>query len=123
MLLDSNIVIYAARPEHAFLRDFVEAEPIFVSAVSYIEVLGYHELRAQERLFLEQFFDAAEVLPISQAVVDEAVHLRQQRKMSLGDALVGATALVFGLRLVTRNVVDFDWIEGLALLNPFEAEG
>ena len=123
MLLDSNIVIYAARPEYAFLRDFIDEQAPFVSAVSYVEALGYYELREQERLFLEQFFDAAEVLPISQAVVDEAVRLRQQRRMSLGDALVGATTLVYGLRLVTRNTDDFAWIEGLELLNPFENRG
>jgi predicted nucleic acid-binding protein len=42
--------------------------------------------------------------------------------MSLGDALIAATALVHDLTLVTRNVEDFQWIQGLLLLNPFEAE-
>ena len=58
----------------------------------------------------------------SQAVLDQAVVLRQQRKMSLGDALVAGTALAHGLTLVTRNVEDFQWIRGLSLLNPFESE-
>ena len=39
--------------------------------------------------------------------------------MTLGDALVAATALADGLTLVTRNVDDFKWIAGLSLLNPF----
>ncbi len=39
--------------------------------------------------------------------------------MTLGDALVAATALAHGLTLVTRNVDAFKWIAGLALLNPF----
>jgi toxin FitB len=42
--------------------------------------------------------------------------------MSLGDALVAGTALVHGLTLVTRNVDDFQWIQGLSLLNPFDVE-
>ena len=62
----------------------------------------------------------ARVLPLSQAVLDRAVALRQQRKMSLGDALVAGTALTHGLTLVTRNVEDFQWIQGLSLLNPFD---
>jgi predicted nucleic acid-binding protein len=41
--------------------------------------------------------------------------------MSLGDALVAGTALAHGLTLVTRNVEDFHWIQGLSLLNPFIA--
>ena len=69
---------------------------------------------------MEAFFRLAQVLPLSQAVLDQAVTLRQQRNMSLGDALVAGTALVHGLTLVTRNVEDFQWIQGLSLLNPFD---
>ena len=71
---------------------------------------------------MEAFFRLAQVLPLSQAVLDQAVTLRRQRKMSLGDALVAGTALVHGLTLVTRNVEDFQWIQGLLLLNPFDTE-
>jgi toxin FitB len=44
----------------------------------------------------------------------------EQRKMSLGDSLIAATALAQGLTLVTRNIRDFQWIETLDVLNPFE---
>src|SRR5687768_75969 len=46
MLLDSNILIYAARPEHDDLRRWVAGlRPApAVSAISYVEVLGYHRL-------------------------------------------------------------------------------
>ncbi len=93
-----------------------------VSAVSYVEVLGYHQLDDEERQYLEAFFRLARVFPLSQTVLDQAVALRQQRKMSLGDALVAGTALVHGLTLVTRSVEDFQWIQGLSLLNPFDTE-
>jgi predicted nucleic acid-binding protein len=62
------------------------------------------------------FFAAASVLLLSQDVLEQAVKLRQLRKMTLGDALVAATALVHGLTLVTRNLDDFKWIAGLSLL-------
>jgi toxin FitB len=122
MLLDSNILIYAAQPAHAHLRQFIAIHAPAVSAVSYVEVLGYHQLDTQERQYLEKFFRLARVLPLSQTVLDQAVTLRQQRRISLGDALVAGTALVHGLTLVTRNVDDFQWIQGLSLLNPFDIE-
>jgi len=130
MLVDSNILIYAAQPVHAQLRRFIADHAPAVSAVSYVEVLGYHQLDDEERQYLEEFFRLAQVLPLSQAVLDQAVvlrqqrkmSLRQQRKMSLGDALVAGTALVHSLTLVTRNVEDFQWIQGLSLLNPFDEE-
>jgi predicted nucleic acid-binding protein len=40
--------------------------------------------------------------------------------MNLGDAIIGATAMEYGLPLVTRNVDDFRHIPGLQVINPFE---
>lgn len=122
MLIDSNIIIYAAQPDNAALRAFIAEHVPEVSAVSYVEVLGYHRLTEQERRHFEAFFAAASVLPLSQSVLEQAVKLRQLRKMTLGDALVAGTALAHGLTLVTRNEDDFKWIAGLSVLNPFTLE-
>jgi toxin FitB len=122
MLVDSNSLISAAQPAHAHLRQFIAMPAPAVSAVSYVEVLGYHQLDDEARQYLEAFFHLAQVLPLSQAVLDQAVALRQQRKMSLGDALVAGTALAHGLTLVTRHIEDVQWIQELSLLNPFEIE-
>ncbi len=109
MLLDSNIIIYAIQPENAHLRQLVE-------------VLGYHRLVEADRSDLEQLFRIAQVLPISQPILEQAVALRQIRKMSLGDSIIAGTALVHNLMLVTRNTNDFQWIGQIRLLNPFEAD-
>jgi predicted nucleic acid-binding protein len=54
-------------------------------------------------------------------VIQQAIVLRQLRKMSLADAIIAATALAPDLPLVTRNVDDFKHIAGLKLINPFMA--
>src|SRR2546423_12399159 len=115
MLIDSNIIIYAAKPEYAELRKFIAEHAPAVSAVSYVEVLGYHKLGEQEREYFEVFFTAATVLPISDDVLAQAVKLRQLKKMTLGDALVAGTALAYRRKLVTRNTKDFGWIDELTL--------
>jgi predicted nucleic acid-binding protein len=56
-------------------------------------------------------------------VAARAILLRQQRKMGLADAIIAATALEYGLPLVTRNVRDFNHIADLRLINPFASEG
>src|SRR5215210_6348404 len=121
MLLDSNIIIYAAQPEHAELREFIAEHAPAVSAISLVEVLGYHGLTPEERDAFEAFFGASRVLPVSDAVLARAVGLRQQRRMSLGDALISATALVHNLTLVTRNTSDFAWIPDLRVQNPLSS--
>ena len=113
MLVDSNILIYAAQPAYAHLRQFIAAHAPAVSAVSYVEVLGYPQLDDEERQYLEAFFRLARVLPLLPTVLDQAVVLRQQRKMSLGDALVAGTALVYELTLVDHFVSLYQVIAAL----------
>lgn len=122
MLLDSNIIIYAALPEYAALQDFIAKHAPAVSAISRVEVLGYHLLTETDRRNFEAFFAAATVLPISDSVLSKAVGLRQIRKMSLGDAVIAGTALAHKLRLVTKDTQDFQWIDGLTLLDPLESQ-
>ena len=120
MPLDSNIVIYAAEIEYAGLRRFIRREPAFVSVVSYVEVLGHLDLSDDDRSFLEDFFRTATFLDVSGSIAYEAAILRQRRRMSLGDAIIVATALEHDLTLVTHNVRDFRWISELSLVDPLE---
>nr|WP_290222490.1 type II toxin-antitoxin system VapC family toxin [Trichocoleus desertorum] len=120
MLLDSNIIIYSAQPEYDHLRDLIAEHSSAVSALSYLEVLGYHLLTEQQRQYFEEFFQAAQVLLISPDVLSQAVALKQRRRMTLGDAIIAGTALLYDLTLITRNVEDFRWIAKLNLLNPFD---
>lgn len=123
MLLDSNIIIYAAQPDHVALRHFIETHTPAVSVISQIGVLGYHKLTEEDRQFLEQFFRTAERLPLSESVGQWAIKLRQRRKMTLGDSIVAGTAIVYERTLVTRNTDDFRWIEEIKLLNPLAEHG
>ena len=117
-LLDSNIIIYATKPQFAFLRALFSAPDIVVSAVSYVEVLGYHLLSQTDKDDLEELFGNTLMLPINAAVLDQAVKFRRQRKITLGDALIAATAAVFNCALLTRNTGDFSGFAGLQLVDP-----
>ncbi len=102
------------------MRELIAEHSPAVSALSYLEVLGYHLLTEQQRQHFEEFFQVAQVLPISKDMLIQAVALRQQQRMTLGDAIIAGTALLYELTLVTRNVDDFRWISELNLLNPLD---
>jgi predicted nucleic acid-binding protein len=121
MLLDSNIIIYAAQPQNEALREFIAEHAPSVSLVSYVEVLGYHKLSDRDRPFFEEFFEITDILPITSDVAIQAISLRQQRNLSLGDSLVAGTALNYSLTLLTHNIDDFQWIPDLRLLDPLVA--
>ncbi len=121
MLLDSNIIIYAAEPGYEAIRDFIAENDPVTSVVCKVEVLGYHKLSFANRRRLEELFQVLPVLPVSEEVVEWAISLRQERKMSLGDALIAGTALSYGLKIATANIRDYEWIDGLEIINPLAA--
>ncbi len=108
------------QPANDWLRDEITAEAFAFSQVTRVEVLGWHQLTDEDKRDLEEFLQTGTRLSLTDAVVDKAVELRQQKKMSLGDSLIAATALCLNLELVTRNTDDFDHITGLKLYNPFQ---
>jgi predicted nucleic acid-binding protein len=114
-LADSNILILAAsRPDHPLQAWLLENLPA-ISLVTRIEVLGFHRLQAAEEILLQMLLSSFDEYPISSTTAAIAIGLRRQRKMTLGDALIGATCLEHGLQLATRNSRDFDWISGLVV--------
>ena len=118
MLLDSNLFIYAILPEYALLREWCIAQDIRASDVTRIEVLGYHRLSEKDKADLNSLFELASIYPISASIVDSAIRLRQTRKIKLGDSIIAATALEHRQTLATRNMKDFEWIEGLKVVDP-----
>jgi Predicted nucleic acid-binding protein, contains PIN domain len=120
MLPDCNIIIYSALPDNEFLREFIQSNSPFVSEISRVEVLGFQKLTESNIEYFDYFFESTTLLQVSEEVITKAVALRQRRKMTLGDSLIAATAIVYGLTLVTSNIKDFRWVDDLGLVNPFE---
>jgi toxin FitB len=120
ILADSNLIIYAASGKYSSLIEwFAENKPV-VSAVTLVEVLGYHKLKADEKEVLESLFAELSVIYPSIEVFQKAIELRQQRKVSVSDALIAATAMIHSLTLATHNTSDFDWVNELDVIDPLE---
>jgi predicted nucleic acid-binding protein len=119
MLLDSNILIYLAQPGGEKLQAQLTSAQPAASLISRVEALGFHRITPEEEARLDKLFAWVEVLPVSDAVADAAIILRKQRRMNLGDSLISATAMLYNLPLVTRNVDDFKHVPGLQIINPF----
>ena len=118
ILADSNLIIYAASGKYpALIEWFAENKPV-VSAVTLLEVLGYHKLKADEKTTLENLFAELSVIYPSVEIFQKAIELRQKRKITVGDALIAATALVHHVTLATHNTSDFDWVDELELADP-----
>lgn len=119
-LCDTDALSYSRRPETGTVfNDFVSALPsgsVGISALTVgeirrgIERARYRDDRVKVA-FLEQWLPDVlagfQVLPVDSAVADRWGRLGIPDPVPLVDGLIAATALEYGLTVVTRNVRDF----------------
>lgn len=116
IVLDSNVFIYLANG--TLDRRSIANKDIAHASITKIETLGFSRIHADELLLLEALFGESYNLPLTDSVVERATKLRQARNMTLGDAIIAATALEHGYELWTANVEDFAHIDELHIHNP-----
>ena len=116
IILDTNIFIYLAKG--VLSSELVADNDIAHASITKIEALGYSRIPANELLLLDALFNESYGLPLTDAIVELAIKLRQLKQMSLGDSIVAATAIDNNLTLWTANTDDFSHIEDLHLSNP-----
>jgi predicted nucleic acid-binding protein len=119
MIIDTNIVIYSIQSEFGVLRDYLEInqQSLRVSIITKIETLGYHKLTLEDQKKFEVFFQIVPSFAINDPIINEAIRLRQQRKRSLADSIIAATALLYNLPVLTNNTADFEDISGLQVIS------
>jgi predicted nucleic acid-binding protein len=118
VIFDTNVFIYAGNGSIDISK--LEGLEACYASISMIEALGFQQITAAEQRALQRLFEAYENIDLSQSIIEEAIKLRQNKKMSLGDSIIAATALEHDLTLWTANTDDFRHIEGLKLLNPLQ---
>lgn len=118
MILDSNIIIYSVIPKNTHIREYLKKNEnkLAVSAISKLEVLGYSKLTPDERNAFEHFFQNINLHTVDNAIIEKAVNIRQLKKISLGDSIIAATALLHNHKIFTNNEDDFKHIHGLKII-------
>lgn len=122
MLLDTNIVIYSCKPGSDWLSHWTDDPDAAIASVTRVEALDFPGIGSDDEAAIRRFIAASLCYPLDDEVIERAIALRQQKKMGTVDAIIAATALEFGLPLVTRNEDDFKHVAGLKMINPFAAK-
>jgi predicted nucleic acid-binding protein len=123
MICDSNIIIYAADPSDVQCAQYLQRPEACIASVTRIEVLGFPRFSllepARQRL-VEKLVSSLPEMALDENVIQLAISLRRERKMSPADAIIAATALRHKMPLVTRNAEDYKHVQRLTLINPFQ---
>lgn len=121
-LVDTDVLIDISRGS-SDAADFVDALPgeVFIGRVSAMElIVGARNKRDQT--VIEKFIGLYQIKELSDSIGKDAY--RQLRKLAkshgltLGDALIAATAIESDLVLVSRNEKHFRPIRGLKFSKP-----
>lgn len=130
-LLDTNVVSELRRPRPhggvvAWLGSVAD-DDLFIAAVTLGELQAGVELTREQdpakaaeiEAWIERVADASNVLPLDGRTFRTWARLMHRRPDELlVDALIAATAMVYRLIVVTRNVSDFAAL-GVETFDPF----
>ncbi|HLB56711.1 MAG TPA: type II toxin-antitoxin system VapC family toxin [Coxiellaceae bacterium] len=123
-LLDTNVVLGFLNG-NSKISDFFEKKlmqsTLHVSQITRMKLLGYSGITSEEEKHLKKFLSYVKVLPINDAVCDQAITLRREKKLKLPDALIAATAICFDLMLVTCDSDLLDKNSHFRSMNPITA--
>jgi hypothetical protein len=135
-VLDTNVVSELrkvssgkANKNVAAWAQTIDADDLFISCITVLElelgVLSRLRKDVEQGSLLREWLDnqvlpefAERTLPVNTAVALACARLHVPDPRSERDALIAATALVHGMTVVTRNVMDFE-STGVGLINPW----
>ncbi len=117
--LDTNTIIYYLKDDPdavAELRNiFLQNTPLYISAVTEIELFGFPLLSDQEVEQIEALLRTVAVIPVDSRIARTAGLIRRAYRVNIADSVIAATALFTGTTLLTRNLRDFRKIPNLSV--------
>lgn len=120
MLVDTDVIIWYLRG-NSKAYEFVEnLDNFYISAVTYMELVQGMRNKHELNLFRKGLNSwGTEILYINQEISAKAVFFIEDFYLSnsvqLADALIAATAIVYGLPLVTGNDKHYKPIKNLQI--------
>ncbi len=128
-LIDSDWVIDVFNGQQPAIDTLVSLAPhgLFLSVVTYGELYeGAYYSRDPKTVLgqLQTFLTSKTILPVTQPIMEQFGILRgtlpRNLRQQIGDMdlQIAATALTFGMTLVTRNIRDYQHVQGLNLYQP-----
>jgi predicted nucleic acid-binding protein len=131
-VLDTNVVseLRRAKPHRGVLAwlESVRTARLCLSAMTVGELqAGAERVRGnnpEKARQIDEFVDESlrsfEILSVDAAIIRQWARLKHGRRNDhFEDTIIGVTAMLHGLTLVTRNVRDFASMD-VKILNPFE---
>ena len=118
-LIDTNVIIdYLGNRLSTNGTSLIDSLSPVISIITKIELLGWYGATSKQIARLLPFVNDASIYFLNEPIVEQTIRLRQDYKIKTPDAIIAATALVYNLKLLSRNEADFKKVNGLITINP-----
>jgi len=120
ILCDTDIFIEAFKNNTLATGSFrrIGFQNIALSAITLME-LYFGALNKRELAKIKSRLQKLEIINLDQKITETAINMIERYAKSHGlhipDALIAATAICRGMQLLTYNVKDFKFVEGIRL--------
>ncbi|RYY06367.1 MAG: type II toxin-antitoxin system VapC family toxin [Sphingobacteriaceae bacterium] len=123
-LWDTNTAIYYLQQQlplaaEKFIDELLLNSQPCISAITEIELLCWKSTNEEELNVLHNFIKDCFVIELEQSIKIKTAEIRKQSKIKLPDAIIAATAIVYDLTMITRNISDFKSIVGFKIVDLF----
>ena len=121
ILCDTNVFIGYFRGEASVVAQLekIGMPNLWLSSITVAEI--YYGMKKTEKRKTTEMLNLFNVIHFDTLASEKLLHLmlgHLDRKISLPDAMIAATAIVSNARLFTYNRKDFDYIRGIKFYNP-----
>ena len=124
-LWDTNTAIYYLQKQfpptaETFIDNTIANHIPVLSAITEIELLCWKHSTQEEEKKLAYFINDCLIIELEQSIKHKTAEIRKQHRIKLPDAIIAASAIVYNLILISRNVTDFRDIADLKVINPWD---
>jgi predicted nucleic acid-binding protein len=106
IIFDSNILINLFNKKIdalSFLERFQKCKR-YISVITEMELLSYSEMTPQEEEEIRLFLKTCRIIHLSRKIKDEGIKFRKTIKRKLPDSIIAATAVIYGLKLISNDM-------------------
>jgi predicted nucleic acid-binding protein len=110
LALDTNAIIDFLK-EQARAVDLpvlIEEHECFVSVITKLELLKYPEITRDEEETILEILQVIPIMSLNADIENETIEISRATNLKLPDAIIGATAIVYGAQIVTSDTRFLD---------------
>ncbi len=102
LLIDTNIALYLFKGDEVAGK-IVDGKIIYYSFINELELLGYRGIPDSEIEWLEMFLEDCNFVEFNPGIKTITINLRRRYSLKLPDAIIAATAIFFGIPLLSAD--------------------